>query len=131
MPHAKDIYTLYSPKINPLFILDCLKISEVENRPEPPWVKRSNLDLVFTDDLIDINIEFQTTEQDESNKEEEEEYEGEEEEGEEEEEESGGEEEGEREEVAFDPRRFRDQMKLDDNIERKLQKIMQGKKKTE
>ena len=35
------------------------------------------------------------------------------------------------EEVPFDPRKFRDQMKLDDDIERKLQKIMERKKKIE
>jgi hypothetical protein len=29
----------------------------------------------------------------------------------------------------FDPRKFRDQMKLDDDIEQKLQKLIQKKKK--
>mgnify|MGYP000976033415 CR=1 len=76
MPYASDIFANYSARINPSFILDCLGVGEVENRPEPPWVKRNNMDLVFTDDLVDINIEFQTTEQDESEKEEED-YEGE------------------------------------------------------
>ena len=65
MPFAKDIYDEYSPKISSKFMLDCIKISEVENRPEPPWVKRDNLDLVFTDEVIDANIDFETTEHDE------------------------------------------------------------------
>lgn len=64
-----------------------MKISEVENRPEPPWVKRKDHDLIFTDEVRDINVEFQTTEHDEEN-EEEEEYE-------EDEEASQGDEEGE------------------------------------
>jgi hypothetical protein len=33
MPYGKKIYSEYSAKINPSFILECLKISEVENRP--------------------------------------------------------------------------------------------------
>ena len=61
MPFAKDIYEDYSAKISSKFMLDCIKISEVENRPEPPWVKRTNTDLIFTDEVININIEFQTT----------------------------------------------------------------------
>lgn len=128
MPFSRQIEREYSPRLNPDFILACLRISEVENRPEPPWVRRNNQDLVFTDEVIDINVEFQTTEHDEEA--EEEEYEGEEGEGEEGEG-TEQEEEESREEAAFDPRRFRDQMRLDDDIERKLQKIMQKKKKTE
>ena len=77
MPYARQLYTEYSAKINPAFMLNCLKISEVENRPEPPWVKRNNSDLVFTDEIVNVNIEFQTTEHDEEN--EEEDYEGDEE----------------------------------------------------
>lgn len=91
------------------------------------------MDLVFTDDLVDINIEFETTEQDDESEKQEEDYEGEgqeEQQGDEQEQESGVGEESEEREVPFDPRKFRDQMKLDDNIERKLQKIMQGKKRT-
>lgn len=65
MPYAKQLYKEYSPRINPAFILDSLRISEVENRPEPPWVKRNNQDLYFTDEIIDIEVEFQTTEHDE------------------------------------------------------------------
>lgn len=38
----------------------------------------------------------------------------------------------ETEEAIFDPRKFKEQMRLDDDIERKLKKIMEGKqKKTE
>jgi hypothetical protein len=33
MPFAKEIEREYSAKVNPDFILSCLKISEVENRP--------------------------------------------------------------------------------------------------
>lgn len=35
----------------------------------------------------------------------------------------------ESEEAPFDPRKFKEQMRLDDDIERKLKKIMEGKKK--
>jgi hypothetical protein len=44
-----------------------LSVKEIENRPEPPWVKRQQADegLVFTDEIQNINIEFQTTQHDE------------------------------------------------------------------
>ena len=65
MPYAKTVFQEYSPKINPAFMLSCLNILEVENRPEPPWVKRNQQDLIFTDEVRNINVEFQTTEHDE------------------------------------------------------------------
>lgn len=88
MPYAKKIYEQYEAKIHPAYMLDCLKISEVENRPEPPWVKRTNQNLIFTDEVININVEFQTTEHDEES-EEQQSYSEEEEEAEEGEEDGG------------------------------------------
>lgn len=46
-----------------------LNVKEVENRPEPPWVKRHDEGLVFTDDVRDVEIEFQTTQHDEEEEE--------------------------------------------------------------
>ena len=56
---------IYKAKVNPDFILSYLTMSEIENRPEPPWVKREESGLIFTDEVQNINIEFQTTENDE------------------------------------------------------------------
>jgi len=101
-------------------------------------VKRQPSDegLIFTDSVQNINIEFQTTQHDEEDEEEDDEEEGSLEEGSEEEEEnaedceyeggkgSGGE--GSSGELGrrFDPRRFRDQMRLGDEVERKLNRIV-------
>lgn len=125
MPYAKHIYNDYSAKINPKFMLECLRMSEVENKPEPPWVKRKNQDLIFTDDVRNINVEFQTTEHDEED--EEDEYDDQEDE--EGEEETVRENEVDTEEAVFDPRKFKEQMRLDDDIQRKLKKIMETKSK--
>lgn len=95
--------------------------------------------LIFTDSVQNINIEFQTTQHDEEDEEEDEEEEESLEEGSEEEEENaedceyeGGKGSGESSgELGrrFDPRRFRDQMRLGDEVERKLNRIVNMGKK--
>lgn len=39
----------YKTKVDPDFILEYMKMSEIENKPEPPWVKREDSGLIFTD----------------------------------------------------------------------------------
>lgn len=56
----------YKTRVDPDFVLHYMKMSEIENRPEPPWVKREDSGLIFTDEIQNINVEFQTTENDES-----------------------------------------------------------------
>jgi hypothetical protein len=56
-----------------------LNVGEVENRPEPPWVKRQDEGLVFTDEVRNVEIEFQTTQHDDEEEDAEEDEEEEEE----------------------------------------------------
>lgn len=46
----------YKTRVDPDFILRYMKMSEIENRPEPPWVKREESGLIFTDEIQNINI---------------------------------------------------------------------------